>query len=125
MAGDRTVEDYIAGLGDWRAETVTELRAIIRTAAPEASETIKWAQPVYEWHGPFAYIKAFPRAVNIGFWRGVDLADPQGLLEGDGTRMRHVKLTAAGHVHSAQLAEWVRQAVALNEASGDPTKRQA
>ena len=125
MAGSRTVAEYIADLGDWRGEIVAEVRAIIRAAAPEAREAFKWSQPVYESNGPFAYIKAFPRAVNIGFWRGVDLEDPAGLLEGDGARMRHLKLTAGGPVHSAQLAEWVRQAVALNLAAGDPTKRGA
>ncbi len=70
--------------------------AIVQKAAPEASESIKWAQPVYESNGPFAYIKAFKNAVNFGFWRGVDLDDPQGLLAGDGDKMRHVKLSQPG-----------------------------
>jgi hypothetical protein len=40
----------------------------------------------------FAYVGAYARHVSIGFFHGVDLPDPKGLLEGSGKRMRHVKL---------------------------------
>jgi len=40
----------------------------------------------------FAYVNAFRAHVNIGFFGGSDLADPEGVLEGDGKFMRHVKL---------------------------------
>lgn len=40
----------------------------------------------------FAYVDAFTAHVNVGFFRGAELADPAGLLEGSGKRMRHVKL---------------------------------
>ena len=41
---------------------------------------------------PFAYVNVFKAHVNVGFFRGADLPDPTGLLEGSGKRMRHVKL---------------------------------
>ena len=41
---------------------------------------------------PFAYVNAYSKHVNLGFFYGVDLPDAQGLLEGNGKRMRHVKL---------------------------------
>ena len=40
----------------------------------------------------FAYINAFKSHVNVGFFRGAELPDPDGLLEGTGKFMRHVKL---------------------------------
>jgi hypothetical protein len=40
----------------------------------------------------FAYVKAFQAHVNVGFFRGADLSDPEGLLQGSGKFMRHVKL---------------------------------
>ena len=40
----------------------------------------------------FAYVNAFRRHVSVGFFHGAALADSAGLLEGSGTRMRHVKL---------------------------------
>jgi hypothetical protein len=40
----------------------------------------------------FAYVNAFKAHVNVGFFRGAEIADPKGLLEGTGKVMRHVKL---------------------------------
>ena len=40
----------------------------------------------------FAYVNAFKAHVNVGFFRGAEIADPEGLLEGAGKFMRHVKL---------------------------------
>jgi hypothetical protein len=123
MAGERTIEGYAAALGDWRGEVVTAAVEAIRAAAPEATASIKWAQPVFESNGPFAYVKAFPRSVNVGFWRGAELHDPDGRLVGDGDRMKHVALRSAGDVDPERIAGWVRQAVALNAEKGSPTKR--
>ena len=119
---DKTVDGYIAGLESWQAEIVSQVRGIILQAAPQARESIKWAQPVYESSGPFAYMKAFKKAVNFGFWRGIDLDDPKGILEGSGDKMRHVKLTSLEDIDAAQFADFVRQAVKLNQVKGDPTK---
>lgn len=40
----------------------------------------------------FAYVNTFRHHVSVGFFHGASLADPAGLLEGSGKRMRHVKL---------------------------------
>ncbi|HJW42356.1 MAG TPA: DUF1801 domain-containing protein [Rhizomicrobium sp.] len=41
---------------------------------------------------PFGYVNAFKAHASVGFYQGAALADPAGLLEGEGKRMRHVKL---------------------------------
>lgn len=122
MAKPKTVDDYITGLGGWRAEVVSTVRDLIREAAPEAKESIKWAQPVYEDNGPFSYVKAFKDYVNFGFWRGADLRDERKILEGSGEKMRHVKLTGMEDIEEDALRDLVRQAVALNRSKGDPSK---
>ncbi len=48
----KTVDEYISGLEGWQAEVVTSLRKIVKEAVPDASEAVKWAQPVYDFHGP-------------------------------------------------------------------------
>ena len=119
---EKTVDAYIAGLEGWKAEVASRVRQIVLEAAPDAVESIKWAQPVYETDGPFCYMKAFKNSVNFGFWRGVELEDAEGLLQGTGEKMRHVKLTGIDDVDEAALAGFVRQAVQLNLTKGDPTK---
>jgi hypothetical protein len=116
------VDDYIRGLPVWQAEIVMKLRRIVKDAAPQAAEAFKWSQPVYEVNGPFCYMKAFKKAVNFGFWRGAELEDPKGLLQGTGEKMRHVKLSNMSDIVSETFADYVRQAVELNLSKGDPTK---
>lgn len=119
---EKTVDGYIAQLSDDQAQIVTKVREIILSAAPEADESIKWAQPVYETNGPFAYIKAFKNSVNFGFWRGVDIQDSRGLLGGSGEKMRHVKLVDLEDINEPAFKDYVLQAVKLNLTKGDPTK---
>jgi len=54
--------------------------------------------------------------VNLGFPRGIDLPDPEGLLEGTGKRARHVKITALEQIEAPEVA-------ALIQASADETPR--
>jgi len=58
----------------------------------------------------FAYVNAFSAHANVGFFHGAELADPAGLLEGAGKRMRHVKLRWGGQVNTAALTELVAAA---------------
>jgi hypothetical protein len=118
----KAVDAYIAQLEIWQAEIVSEVRNIVLAAVPEAEEAIKWAQPVCSINGPLAYIKAFKSSVNFGFWRGVDIDDPGGLLQGSGEKMRHVKLTNLDDVDQGAFTDFVKQAVSLNLSKGDPTK---
>ena len=120
----KTIEEYIASLGgDWRADAVASLRGVVDAAAPDAESSIKWAQPVWASNGPFAYVKAFGRSVNFGFWRGTELDDPTGLLEGEGDRMKHLTLREGDAIPTDALAGLVRQAVELNRELGNPTQR--
>jgi hypothetical protein len=58
----------------------------------------------------FGYVDAFAAHVNVGFFYGVALDDPGGLLEGTGKRMRHVKLRWAQPVNAAALSELIMAA---------------
>jgi hypothetical protein len=77
---------------------------------------------VFSANGPFAFIKPAKNHVTIGFWRGADLDDPRGLLEGNGVRMKHLKIPAPGTFDRAVLTAFVKQAVTLNAQKGDPTR---
>jgi hypothetical protein len=60
----------------------------------------------------FAYVNAFTAHVNVGFFRGAELADPESLLEGTGKYMRHVKLRPARDVDAAALTRLIQAAYA-------------
>jgi hypothetical protein len=58
----------------------------------------------------FAYVNAFKGHVNVGFFRGAEIADPEGLLEGAGKFMRHVKLRPERDVHATALMKLIETA---------------
>ncbi|MGW8367703.1 MAG: DUF1801 domain-containing protein [Gammaproteobacteria bacterium] len=60
----------------------------------------------------FGYVDAFKRHVNVGFFKGAELADPAGLLEGSGRFMRHVKLGPGHDIDAPALIELVATAYA-------------
>jgi len=60
----------------------------------------------------FAYVNAFKAHVNVGFFRGAEIADPAGLLEGTGKFMRHVKLGPERDVDATALRKLIETAYA-------------
>lgn len=58
----------------------------------------------------FGYVNAFTAHVNVGFFRGAEIADPKGLLEGTGRLMRHVKVRPERDVDAAALRKLIKVA---------------
>ncbi len=118
------IEAYIAAKAPgWQADAVRQLLAIAAKDAPGAQIAIKWGQPVLSQNGPMMFIKPNKAHVTFGFWRGGEMKDPTGVLEGTGDRMRHLKLASAAEIREDVLRPLVAQAVALNREKGDPSKR--
>lgn len=59
---------------------------------------------------PFGYVNVFKAHVNIGFFQGSQLADPAGLLEGTGKRMRHVKVRPGRELDVTSLDDLIKSA---------------
>jgi hypothetical protein len=60
----------------------------------------------------FAYVNAFTSHVDVGFFRGAELRDPNGLLEGTGRFMRHVKLRPEEQADAGALKRLIASAYA-------------
>ena len=58
----------------------------------------------------FGYVNAFRAHVNVGFFRGAEIADPARLLEGTGKFMRHVKLRPESDVDATALLRLIQTA---------------
>jgi hypothetical protein len=92
-------EDIVADQPGPVAALTRELRELIAQAHPDAVEVPRRGEVTvcYGWgekkmSESYAYLAPKGAWVNLGFFRGTDLPDPHGLLEGNGARMRHVKV---------------------------------
>jgi len=117
------VDDWAKKLTGWQADALKVLRALVTRHAPDSTLVMKWGQPVWEQNGPFAWLKPAAKHVSFGFWRGAEMNDPDGHLEGDGDRMRHLKVTSPSELKELPIEGFVKQAVELNGSKGDPTRR--
>ena len=93
-----------------------ELAEALREAAPAAVEALKWGQPNYSLGGTLCAISPADGYTRLQFWRGAELRDAAGLLEGTGKRMRHVKVHSVEEARSTPLRELLRAAIALDRA---------
>ena len=99
-------------------------RKRVLAAAPGASELIYDAynavSAAYSYTGrlaeAFLHVAAYAEHVNVGFNRGAELPDPDGILAGSGARIRHVRVASSADLRSAALARLVRAAVAQGRA---------
>jgi len=58
----------------------------------------------------FGYVNVFKAHVNAGFFRGAEIADPAGILEGTGRFMRHVKLRPEQDLDAVALMQLIKTA---------------
>jgi hypothetical protein len=111
---DPAVDEYLARKVGIPGETARWLADICRTTIPGVKEAI--------WHGSpkfclddgtcIAYVSTHKDHANLGFIQGAQLEDPDGLLEGTGKGLRHIKLEKVGAVPKAKLVKLLRGAVA-------------
>src|SRR5439155_4740523 len=86
-AASRRIDERIRSLGDWRTETLAEVRRLIREADPHIVEDCKWIKPgnplgvpVWSRAGIVCTGEAYKQVVKLTFARGASLADPRGLF---------------------------------------------
>ncbi len=109
------VAEYISGVDSPQREVIEALRALIIKEAPIASETVKWGQPCYSGCGIICAIAAEAGHVKLGLFRGEDLFDPEGLLEGAGKKMRHIKVRSMHDIRADTFASLIREAFGLDQ----------
>ena len=77
------VEAWFAAAAEGQRPTLEALRELILTVAPEVTEEIKWGRPCYSnARGLVCYLHHTKSYATLGFYKGAELDDPEGLLEG-------------------------------------------
>lgn len=103
-------------------QTVEELRSLVKETLPWVKEKPqpKWKAFNFDHNGALLAISGYQNWASIGFVRGAELEDPDGMLEGTGKGMRHVKVKRGETIRGPELAALIRQAAELNEKRGPP-----
>lgn len=88
-SASENVDEIIERLGDWRGETLSRLRDLIRQAQPDVVEEIKWRKPsnplgvpVWSRDGIICTGETYRDKVKLTFAKGASVEDPAGLFNG-------------------------------------------
>lgn len=119
------IDASIRALGDWRGETLAHVRKLIRQAAPDVVEEVKWVKPsnpsgvpVWSHDGIICTGETYKNAVKLTFARGAALEDPAGLFNAslEGNTRRAIDIHQGDTIDEAAFQALVRAAVAFNTA---------
>jgi len=121
-AGDtpaRRIDARIAELGDWRAATLSKVRALIKQADPDVVEEWKWSVPVWSHDGLICTGETYKSVVKLTFAKGASLDDPSRLFNSslDGNTRRAIDLRAGEEIDEKAFKALVRAAVAFNRST--------
>lgn len=110
---DPAVEAWLQRQSGELGEIARHWFEILRGCGDEVRECLHDGHPTAcAADAAFAYVNVFKSHVNLGFFRGAELADPKQILEGSGKFMRHVKLGGGRACDGAALAKLIHEAYA-------------
>jgi len=122
-SASQQIDARIQSLDDWRGEALSNVRGLIRKAAPDVVETWKWrGVPVWEDHGILCTGETYKAAVKLTFARGASLPDPKGLFNAslEGNTRRAIDLHEGDTLNATAFKALIRAAIARNRAAKPP-----
>ena len=122
QSASELISKRIAELADWRAETLSSMRKLVKEADPDVVEEWKWIKrtrpgtPVWSHDGIICTGESYKSVVKLTFAKGALLKDPARLFNSslDGHTRRAIDIHEGEAVDESAFKALVRQAVALN-----------
>jgi hypothetical protein len=116
----RLIDARIKELGDWRGETLSRIRRLIKQADPGVVEEWKWrGVPVWSHDGLICTGETYKSVVKLTFLKGARLNDPKRLFNSglEGNARRAIDLHEGDQIDETAFKALIREAVASNESS--------
>ena len=116
------IDERIAELGDWRGDTLSRMRTLIKEADADVVEEWKWAKatnpgtPVWSHDGIICTGESYKEVVKLTFMKGASLEDPHKLFNSslEGNARRAIDIRQGEEVDATAFKTLIRAAVALN-----------
>lgn len=122
------IDKRIAELGDWRGETLSRMRKLIKEADPDVVEEWKWiSTPIWSHDGIICTGESYKSIVKLTFAKGASLKDPAKLFNSslDGNVRRAIDIHEGEEVDAGAFKALIRAAVALNTSGRKAKPRRA
>jgi hypothetical protein len=121
FTADPRVDAYIDSLPAWQQDICGQVRALVHSADPDVTETVKRRiQPYFELQGNICALLAAKDHVNVFLYDGAIVPDPEGVITGghDNKTARTVAIGPGEVIDAPALTAMFRQIIANNRAGG-------
>ena len=121
MSPSQLIDARIKELDDWRGDTLSRLRALIKEADPDVVEEWKWrGVPTWYHDGIICTGETYKAVVKMTFATGASLKDPSGLFNSslEGNVRRAIDFHEGEKINEKALKTLIRAAVTLNKSKG-------
>jgi hypothetical protein len=133
QSASKRIDKRIAELGDWRAETLSRMRTLIKEADPDVVEEVKWVKPTnpgtptWSHDGIICTGETYKSVVKLTFAKGASVKDPSNLFNSslEGNTRRAIDIHEGEKMNARAFKALIRAAVALNTSGGKARPRQA
>jgi len=133
QSASERIDKGIAELGDWRRETLSRMRKLIKQADPNVVEEVKWVKPTnpgtptWSHHGIICTGETYKSVVKLTFAKGASLKDPAKLFNSSlaGNTRRAIDIHEGEKVDAGAFKALIRAAVALNTSGAKARPRRA
>jgi hypothetical protein len=133
QSASELISTRIAELGDWRGETLSRMRKLIKEEDPDVVEELKWVKPsspgtpVWSHDGIICTGESYKTVVKLTFAKGASLDDPARLFNSslEGNTRRAIDIHEGEEVDESAFKALVSQAVALNSFGKSKPSRRA
>ena len=128
QSASELIDNRIAELGDWRGETLSRMRKLIKQADPDVVEEWKWmGTPIWSHDGIICTGESYKSKVKLTFAKGASLKDPAKLFNSslDGNTRRAIDIQEGEKVDAGAFKALVRAAVTLNTSGGKTRAKRA
>ena len=122
QSASELIDMRIAELGDWRGETLSRMRKLIKEADPDVVEEVKWVKqtspgtPTWSHDGIICTGETYKSVVKLTFAKGASLKDPSKLFNSslEGNTRRAIDIHEGEKVDATAFKALIRAAIALN-----------
>jgi hypothetical protein len=133
QSASERIDKMIAELGDWRGETLSRIRKLIKEADPAVVEEVKWVKPTnpgtptWSHDGIICTGETYKSVVKLTFAQGASLKDPAKLFNSSlaGNTRRAIDIHEGEKVNARAFKALIRAAVGLNTSGGKARPRRA
>ena len=127
------IDKIVADLGDWRGETLSRMRKLIKQADPNVVEEVKWVKatspgtPTWSHDGIICTGEAYKSVVKLTFAKGASLKDPAKLFNSslEGNTRRAIDIHEGEKVDATAFKALIRAAIELNTSGAKAKPKRA